>query len=260
MADAVPSLPDEARAAVVNLVVVLADTKVQLGRRLSDWIVRAPALESGVACAAIAAEELGTARVLYPLLGELPGPGPVPLVRETDRARRYSPRFLDEPFTTWSHVVAALVLVDSALTVVFQACLESSFPGLAQRADRILDEERHHAAFADGRLAEAAAYPTERSLLEERVGSLLPEMLLWFGPDGEPGVATLNRSGVLRGHNEELRQSWLARVAPALEAAGVTTGLTRDPHGAGWRYPEPPWERWNALERRIEDRATIRSG
>jgi 1,2-phenylacetyl-CoA epoxidase catalytic subunit len=260
MADATPSLPVDARAALVNLVVVLADTKVQLGRRLSDWIVRAPALESGVACAAIAAEELGTARVLYPLLGDPPGSGPVPLVRETDRARRYSPRFLDEAFPTWSHVVAALALIDSALTVVFEACRESSDSGLAQRAARILDEERHHAAFTDGRLAETAAYPAERTLLEERVRTLLPEMLLWFGPDGEPGVAALNRSGVLRGHNEELRQSWLARVAPGLERSGVATSLTQNPGERGWRYPDLPWERWNTLERRIEDRATIRSG
>lgn len=253
MADAPAVLRQESVAPLKNLVVVLADTKVQLGRRLSDWIVRAPALESGVACAAIATEELGTARVLYPLLGELPGSGPVPLVRESDRRRRYSPRFLDTPFPTWSHVVAALVLIDSALNTVLEGCRESSFAGLAQRADRILDEERHHTHFARGRLAEAAAHPAELRLLEERVEELLPEMLLWFGPTGEPGVAALNASGVLRGANEDLRQSWLAGVAPALEEAGLAGGLARDPGGHGWRYPELPWERWNALERRIED-------
>lgn len=256
MADAPPVLGEESVAALKNLVVVLADTKVQLGRRLSDWIVRAPTLESGVACAAIATEELGTARVLYPLLGDLPGPGPIPLVRESDRTRRYSPRFLDEAFPTWSHVVAALVLIDSALNTVLEGCRGSSFGGLAQRADRILDEERHHAAFAEGRLAEAAAHPAELRLLGERVEELLPEMLLWFGPDGEPGVAALNTAGVLRGANEDLRQSWLARVAPALEEAGLGGGLSRDPGGHGWRYPALPWERWNALERRIEDPTT----
>ena len=65
-------------AALANLVVVLADNKYFLGRRLSESAIGAPTLESAVACAAIAQEELGHTRPLYSFLEQLPG-APVPL-------------------------------------------------------------------------------------------------------------------------------------------------------------------------------------
>src|SRR3954466_14239923 len=63
---------DEALAGLVNLIVVLADNKFFLGRRLSEWLSGGPSLESAVALAAISQEELGHARALYPLLEEMP--------------------------------------------------------------------------------------------------------------------------------------------------------------------------------------------
>jgi ring-1,2-phenylacetyl-CoA epoxidase subunit PaaC len=42
---------DEALAALVNLLVVLADNKYWLGRHLSEWAVGAPSLEVAVASA-----------------------------------------------------------------------------------------------------------------------------------------------------------------------------------------------------------------
>ena len=68
---------------LVNLIVVLADTKYFLGRRISEWAPGAPFLEAAVACAAIAQEELGHSRAIYPLSKNCPGPdAPVPLERE----------------------------------------------------------------------------------------------------------------------------------------------------------------------------------
>jgi ring-1,2-phenylacetyl-CoA epoxidase subunit PaaC len=108
---------DEALAALVNLLVVLADNKYWLGRHLSEWAVGAPSLEVAVASAAIAQGELGQARVLYPLLDELPFPGPVD---PTERERAYQVSLLDRPFPTWPHAVSALLLVDSAITTMLR--------------------------------------------------------------------------------------------------------------------------------------------
>src|SRR3954466_14209802 len=61
-----------ALSALVNLILVLADNKYFLGRRLSQWCPGGPSLESAVAAAALAQEELGHARALYPLLEAMP--------------------------------------------------------------------------------------------------------------------------------------------------------------------------------------------
>src|SRR5437764_113700 len=51
----------------------LADNKYVLGRRYAEWCTGAPMLESAVAAAAMAQDELGHARSFYPLLRGFPG-------------------------------------------------------------------------------------------------------------------------------------------------------------------------------------------
>ena len=54
-----------------RLVASLADNKAALGRRYAEWAVSAPTLESAVAAAAMAQDELGHARSTYPVLKAL---------------------------------------------------------------------------------------------------------------------------------------------------------------------------------------------
>jgi 1,2-phenylacetyl-CoA epoxidase catalytic subunit len=61
-------LPDDPRAAVRDLVLVLADSKRMLGMRYGQWILGAPELEAGIACASMAQDEWGHGRLLYALL------------------------------------------------------------------------------------------------------------------------------------------------------------------------------------------------
>ena len=240
---------DEALAALVNLLVVLADNKYWLGRHLSEWAVGAPSLEVAVACAAIAQGELGQARVLYPLLEELPFSGPVdPLERE----RAYRVSLLDRPFPSWSHAVVALLLVDSAVTTMLEALVGGPYEALARRVPRMLEEEAFHWDFADGRARELARLPGGLEELQARVDESLEELLCWFGPPGEHGVETLRGQGLLGRGNRELRQAWLDRVGPLLREVGVRLPRERS------EDPELPWKRWNRRQRRLDPRpATV---
>jgi ring-1,2-phenylacetyl-CoA epoxidase subunit PaaC len=239
---------DEALAALVNLLVVLADNKYWLGRHLSEWAVGSPSLEVGVACAAVAQGELGQARVLYPLLQELPFPGPVdPL----ERRRAYHVSLLDRPFPTWAHAVAALLLVDGAITIMLEALAGGRYQALARRVPRMLEEEAFHRDFADGRVRELAGLPGGLGRLQARVDESMAEMLCWFGRADEPGVETLRGEGLLARGNRELRQAYLDRVGPPLREAGVQLPLRRDQTSGRWEDEDLPWERWNRLQRRL---------
>ena len=251
--------PGPVAEALGQLVVVLADNKYFFGRRVSEWATGAPELESAVACAAMAQEELGHSRALYPLLHELAlANPPVPLEGEHDRERRYCLEFLDAPWQSWTEAVAGMALVDTALVTLLQALQRSAHEELARRAQRVLAEERFHQVFIEGRVRAVAAQGGA-SLLQEPVDRLLPEVLCWFGPPGEPGVEALRQAGVLDADNEALRQAYLSRVVPQLEEAGLRLGVRRDGPAGRWEYDELPWAGWNRLQRRLT-RAASSSG
>jgi 1,2-phenylacetyl-CoA epoxidase catalytic subunit len=241
----------EVAAGASAVVVALADNKFFLAHRLAAWGVGAPALESSVACTAIAQEEAGHARVLYSLLESFPeGHRPLPLEREEDRKRKYAMSFLREDTASWVRGIAAFTLVDRALTTVLEACRESSISELRKRALRILDDEGFHEKYANGRVRELAESPAERGALEAEMAALLPEVLCWFGPEGEAGLELLVEAGVLAQRNEELRQSFLAGLGSLVEHTGLTLPIEKREDGT-WAYPELPWSEWLSLERRL---------
>ncbi len=243
---------DDALAAIVNLIAVLADNKYYFGRALSEWAVGAPTMENAVGCAAIAQEELGHCRALYPLLNDLPFEGgPTPLERGAERARRYCVSYLDEPLTTWSHMVAALLLIDAGTLVLIESLVDSAYGNLSSRVRRIPGEERFHKDFAEGRVREIKAFQHGPEQLDAQVKRLLPEMLCWFGPAGEPGVEVLKKESLIGADNEQMRQSYLSRIAPVLLEVGMDIPVARSDSSEGWRYADLPWDRWNALQRRL---------
>ena len=69
---------------------------------------------------------------------------------------------------------------------------------------------------------------------------LLPEMLCWFGPDGERGVDELKAEGLLSMDSAELRAAYLEDITPVLEQAELDL-----------KTDDLPWDRWNPLERRL---------
>lgn len=244
---------DDALAALVNLIAVIGDNEYFLGRRVSEWADAGPLLESTAACAAITQDKLGHSRAIYPLLEELPWPNPpTGLQGEVDRARRYSVAYLDDPLPSWTSVVAALALVGPALNVVLEAVEHSRYEALARRAHRILDEERLTSRYAEGLVRQVAYEERGRALLQRQVDRLLPEMLLWFGPEGEPGIGALKEEGLMSMDNETMRQLYLDRVAPLLRECGIEIPVFRDENRGRWEYGELPWSEWNNLQRRLE--------
>jgi 1,2-phenylacetyl-CoA epoxidase catalytic subunit len=251
---------DDALAALVNLIAVIGDNVYFLGRRVSEWADAGPLLESTAACAAITQDKLGQSRAIYPLLEDLPWPNPpTGLQGEVDRARRYSVSFLDDPLPSWTNVVAALALVGPAVNTVLEAVEHSRYEALARRAHRILDEERLTSAYAESLVRQIAYEERGRKLLQERVDELLPEMLCWFGPDGEEGIEALEDEGLISMGNEEMRQRYLDKVGPLLQECGIEIPIERSESEERWEYGELPWSEWNQLQRRLE-RQAHRSG
>jgi 1,2-phenylacetyl-CoA epoxidase catalytic subunit len=195
---------------ISDLILSIADNKQMLGLRYAEWATRAPSLEADIAAAAMGLDDLGHSRVLYSCLEPL-GHDPRGPERETDPTSLRSLPYFDDPWTEWAQFVAANSILDTAFTVMIEACVNGSADVLRQRLRKMLMEERYH--FLHGRSWLRSG--VERGPLDEA----WREATEWFGPpDGD--TATLHAVGVLSLGPAELRASLetrLERKAPAIK-------------------------------------------
>ena len=225
-----------ATACMASLVASLADNKAALGRRYGEWAVSAPTLESAVAAAAMAQDELGHARSTYPVVKALGG--------EVDENGFGGPRrlsLLDDQLPDWTTLISANLLVDGTLTTFVASCAESSLTQMAQRARKILQEEGSHRVHAEAWARRLCGDgPAQRALLVERLEQAWEHAGRWTGPAADPGFQAaldLGMTGMAPQAQRELVRAWLTEL---LAASGANIAL-----------PEPTdWSAWDAATRR----------
>ncbi|HLZ95213.1 MAG TPA: Phenylacetic acid catabolic protein [Candidatus Dormibacteraeota bacterium] len=193
-----------------GLVLSIADNKQLLGLRYAEWATRAPSLEADIAAAAMGLDDLGHSRVLYGCLEPL-GDDPRRADRETDPASLSALPYFDRPWASWAQFVAANAILDTAFTVMIEACVNGSVEVLQHRLRKMLTEERYH--FLHGRSWLRSGI--EKGPLDEA----WREAIEWFGPpDGDTDA--LHNEGALSMGPAELRarlEERLETQAPPLE-------------------------------------------
>jgi 1,2-phenylacetyl-CoA epoxidase catalytic subunit len=201
------AIPAAEREALGRLIGSLADNKAALGRRYGEWAVSAPTLESAVAAAAMAQDELGHARATYPLLKQLGVE-----VREDEERLELGDCLpvLAGELPSWVWFVAVNLVVDGMLTAVVRACEDSVYAPLAQRARKILQEEHSHDVYA-----RAWARRLSSSRHDEFAAATAEcwrEAASW--PD-EHGLELLVRGGYVTAGPDQLRAAVRALAAEA---------------------------------------------
>ncbi len=256
----VDSLPKGAQRALYNLITILGDNKFRLGVRYAEYCNAAPTLEAGIAAAAMAQDELGHTRNLFPLLREFSWAKN----EEEDGIARGHYRnlsLLDQPFARWADFVAANFLLDQAITTILESAHDSAFRALATRSRKMVVEERFHTLYgtgwfktlanattatpfaetANGTVPERESRSGVRAEVEEQARREWDEVLCFFGPAGNTGLKILKDEGLLSADSEELRQRFLDRITPTLHE----TNLDLNGHAL-------PWSRWDLQEWRLK--------
>ncbi len=243
-------LPEDVSVHLRDLLLVLADNKRLLGIRYSDWILGAPSVEAGIACSAMAQDEWGHGRILYALLKDF-GLDPDMLEHERGSGEYRSCELLDRPIESWPELLAVNLLLDSALSVQFEAMEASRFEPLHYKVRKLLEEERFHFEHARGWTARLGGTAAGREGLGEAFEPAWRACLRWFGPDDDPLATSLADAGITAGPAGELRARWLARVGPVVHSAGLDLA---SPEGGAWTTRvEPAWDDWSAERRRAAD-------
>jgi len=229
----------ELQTSIRDMILVLADSKRILGMRYGQWLLGAPALEAGIACAAMAQDEWGHARLLYALLREFDED--VTALEHSREPEEYaSMDVLDSEPADWPELIALNALADTALSVQCEALRGSSYRPIAQRMGKLLDEERFHDAHGAAWFRRLAGGGEEaRTAIRRATTALLPGILGWFGPDSQRAEALVD-AGVVSSAGSTLRERYLERIGPLLaelddsDEIETTAGLTVTPDLAGF--------------------------
>jgi phenylacetate-CoA oxygenase PaaI subunit len=231
-----PATVDAATATMISLIGSLADNKGALGRRYGEWAVSAPTIESAVAAAAMAQDELGHARSTYPVLAKLG------VERDDEGLDAGHPlRVLERELPDWASFIAANLMIDGILTTFVASARSSSIEPLAQRARKILQEEGAHRIHAEAWLRRMCRSDAgDRDLLLARIEEMWSEAARWPGPAEHPGYAAAVAEGMVAEGPVAVRgqvRDWLARLLAAEQA----TVVLDDPSD---------WASWDERQRR----------
>jgi len=195
-------------ATMITLVGSLADNKSALGRRYGEWAVSAPTIESAVAAAAMAQDELGHARSTYPVLAKLG-------VERSDEGldAGHPLEVIASELPDWASFIAANLVVDGVLTTFVASTRDSSVEPLAQRARKILQEEGAHKVHAEAwarRIGRVGG--DDLRLLVQRIDEMWASAARWPGPDDHPGYREAMEAGMVASSPAEIRaqvRDWL---------------------------------------------------
>ncbi len=241
-------VPEAAREPLADLLLVLADNKRLLGMRYADWILGAPALEAGIACSAMAQDEWGHGRILYAMLRDFDR-DPDELEHGRDPEAYRCSELLDEEPDGWPELLALNVLLDTALTVQFEAMKESRFQPVHHKVSKLLDEERFHFEHGRGWTARLASTGKGRASLEAAFPPAWEACLRWFGREEDAGMGTLVETGIVDAGPDELRSRWMSRVGPVVREAGLELAGS-DGDGRWTSSVAPDWDGWRPEARR----------
>lgn len=240
-------LPDDARAATGDLILVLADNKRVLGMRYSDWILGAPSVEAGIACSAMAQDEWGHSRILYAMLRDF-DLDPKSLEHDREATEYRNSDLIDSPTDGWPGLLALNLLFDTALSVQFDALGASRFEPLHYKVRKLLEEERFHFEHARGWVNRLSGTDVGRDALRQAFEPVWSTCLRWFGPSDDPLGTALVAAEITDAGPDELRRRWLARVGPVVHEAGL--GLA-EADGDSWSTTvTPEWSDWDSSARR----------
>lgn len=237
-----PELEGSLRAALRRYILTLADSKRLMGIRYSDWVLGAPSLEANIAATSMAQDEWGHARLLYALLK---GVGESPREIEHERAAEAyaSVDVLDSPLDDWAEVVAAMMVVDGALTAALASFAEGSYEPARGRVPKMITEEAFHRDFAlawFNRLAQGSEEGRDR--LAGATLDALPRTLAWLDPRDWASEAlaaagfTADGSTTVRRYRDTLRQP-LSLVGIDVDAVDGERAEWDEARGRGPGHP-----------------------
>lgn len=228
--DAGKELPGALRQPFIELVLSVADDKLLLGHRNSDWTGLAPILEEDIAFSAMAQDEMAHAQALYELIAPLAGRSADQIAFGRAPAEYRCAMLVEGPDEfDWAFAIGRQFLCDHFDLLRLDRMAHSSYQPLAQLARRLAAEEQVHVEHADAWVVRLGRGTGEsKARLEAALRKLLAAAPSLLEP--APGQELLAAPGIYAS-TPDLFEAWSAALQRVAAEAGIGLALRRPPPG-----------------------------
>ena len=226
--------------AAVDYVQAIADTKLLLGQRYGEWMLKGPNLEDDISGASNAQDEIGQVRQLFRLL-QRQGVDEDWLESERDPEEYANAATLDAEAEAWPTFIVQAALTDRAAWLLLDAIDHDDFTGMVQKMG---EDEYFHLEHHDGRLETLAEDQPEA--VEAALERYVPQILAYVGPatydaESDPLVG----AGFTDRPAAEIRGAIHEHYVTLFEGTEVSVPALDDD------VPDP--ESWDGTRRRVGD-------
>lgn len=226
------SLPVELREPLIQLLLSIADDKLMLGHRNSDWTGLGPILEEDIAFSSLAQDEIGHAGALYQFIS--------PWMNQTADQIAYGRKpheyrcaelvELPDDFD-WGFAIVRQFFCDNLDLLRLERLSHSSLVPLAALARRQLAEERIHAEHANAWIRRLGCGSAEsRQRVQAALDRLAPVASMLF--ETIPGEETLESAGVYPGRSSEMLEKWRGSLETTARESNLRLQLAPPTAGA----------------------------
>ncbi|GAB4410910.1 MAG: phenylacetate-CoA oxygenase subunit PaaC [Bacteroidia bacterium] len=213
--------------AIKDLLYRLADDKLIMGHRHSEWIGIGPILEEDIAFASMAQDEVGHAQAYYMLLHELGEAEPDTLAFQRSAAQFRCCHLVEYPIGDYAFSLVRHYLFDTADQVRLAHLVDASYQPLAQLARKLAREEKYHQLHARTFMQQLGRAGGEaRARLQTALDEAYPLALGLFEPTVH--TDTLARTGV-QPHEDKLMKTWRVATGEFLQGCGLHAPTPGDP-------------------------------
>ncbi len=210
---------------LTQLLLSIADDKLLLGTRNSDWTGLGPILEEDIAFSHLAQDEIAHAQAFYELAGEITGQRADDLAMgRTPQAFR-SAAIVEVPDAfDWATALARKLFCDHFDLLRLERMAKSEWKPLRDLAARVADEERVHIDHTDSwiiRLGRGG--PQAQRRMQKAIDALAPIAATLFEPFD--GLKLLVDAKVYPGSDFTMYDEWIRRISSVLDRAGLKANI-----------------------------------
>ncbi|HWB20967.1 MAG TPA: 1,2-phenylacetyl-CoA epoxidase subunit PaaC [Phycisphaerales bacterium] len=211
--------------ALVQLLFALADDKLLLGHRNSDWTGLGPILEEDIAFSHLAQDEIAHAQAIYEFIASMTAGNADDLAFNRTPAQFRSAHIVEVPDEfDWATAMARKFFCDHFDLLRLNRLAKSSNPDLAALASRIASEETLHVEHVDQWIVRLGrSTPEARKRLQRALDALAPlAVALWEPVENEQQLVTAN----LYPQSTDLSfESWAAKLQHVMKTANLKLTL-----------------------------------
>ncbi|MBT6270562.1 MAG: phenylacetate-CoA oxygenase subunit PaaC [Phycisphaerae bacterium] len=217
---------------MVNLLLSIADDKLFLGHRNSDWTGIAPILEADIAFSSLAQDDIAHASAIYQLIHTLTGEDPDQIAfHRTECAYLCADIVTKSDDFNWASAIARQFYCNTFDFLRLQRLGESSWVPLSSLAKRLCAEQAIHVDHVHSWIDHLGKGNEDSAArIQTALDTFAPYAAMLF--EKPEGLDTLHEADVLADHSDFFT-AWISTIETTINNAGLALNIQQSNNKGG---------------------------